>query len=105
MEGGFKKRHGGRVVALVHRLASDRFGEAAGLGIEGQVQGARLTQGREEELEGRDFASAPAPAVFFCQLLSPVRADKLIQSLEKSVYHKQRDITRGVARRTDCKML
>ena len=81
MEGGFKKRHGGRVVALVHRLASDRFGEAAGLGIEGQVQGARLAQGREEELEGRDFASALAPAVFFCQLLSPVGADKFIQSL------------------------
>jgi hypothetical protein len=43
--------------------------------------------------------------VFFCQLFNSVGADQFIQSLEKSVDHKSRDITKGVAWQRECKML
>ena len=57
-----QKLHRVLVVALVDGLPADRFGETIGLGIQGQLQGAQLSEGRpDRKFEGKDLALALHP--------------------------------------------
>jgi len=82
-EGALEVGHRRWGVALIDGLASDREGEALGLGVKGAMHGAELAKDqRVEELEGVDFAQASVPAGIFGQLEQEVGIEALVETMD-----------------------